>query len=231
MVEIPEFVNFLTTSKTDFIRARKRRQFERLYDPIRQAFREWLRKIGVQSLEVTVSDEARSIERELRRLTEEVPELAEFFGFRNPTKVLVDDNSGEIPASFQEGVEGTFPVGEGGKGQGEGVLDVGDEPGETLVANDETPQTPSKPISRTSRRGPKITIVEASDRLDMAWVDGDAVCINSGHPSYARNRNASARRLHCLFAVGNAVQRFMIESGDGEDTLFVDRMMAAWGRR
>ena len=39
VVEIPDFVKFLTTSKTDFIRKGKHREFERLYDPIRQEFK------------------------------------------------------------------------------------------------------------------------------------------------------------------------------------------------
>ena len=231
MVEVPGLVKFLTTSKTDFIRKGKQKEFEQLYDPIRQEFKQWLKDIGVEPIEVAGTDEARKLERELKKLVDEVPELADFFGFPSKKRVLAPDSDGEVPAAIHQGVELTFPVGEGTKGQGPGVVDVGDDPGEALLEKEQG-EPRAKPISRTAHRGPKIAFAEAPDRTDLAWVEGSNVVINSAHPAYVRNRgDAKARRLHSLFAIGSAVQRFLAAEVETPDLMFVDRMMQAWGKK
>jgi len=231
IVEVPDLVKFLTTHKTDFIRKGKQKEFERLYDPIRQEFREWLKDIGVEPTEVEGTDEATKLERELKKLVDEVPELADFFGFRSKKRVPAPDSDGEMPAITHEGVDLTFPVGEGTKGQGPGVVDLGDDPGEALLEKEQGDKR-AKPISRTARRGPKIAFAEAPDRMDLAWVEGSNVVINSAHPAYVRNRgNSKARRLHSLFAIASAVQRFLAAEGETPDLMFVDRMMQAWGKK
>lgn len=231
LVEVPDLVKFLTTAKTDFIRRGKQKQFEGLYDPIRQQFKSWLKDIGVEPTEVAGTDEARRLERELKRLVDEVPELADFFGFRSKKPVLRPDSAGEVPATPHEGLEVTFPVGEGSKGQGPGPADVGDEPGQALLQKDEGEKR-AQPISRRAQRGPKIAFAEAPNRTDLAWVEGSNVVINTAHPCYVRVRgHTKARRLHSLFAVGGAVQRFLAQEGESPDLMFVDRMMGAWGKK
>lgn len=231
LVEVPKFVEFLTTSKTDFIRRWKHREFEKLYDPIRQEFKAWLGELGIQSVEIAGTDEAAKLERELKKLLDDVPELSEFFGFRARKPILQPSRSGSIRAGTHEGVEITLPIGEGEGGEGTGPVDVGDQPGQALV-EDEEGGTRATPISRVGRRGPRITFAEAPDRLDLAWVDGNNVVINSGHPSYIKTcSNATARRLHNIFAIANAVQRFLASGGDFQDLMFIDRLMAAWGKK
>ena len=207
LVEIRNFVNFLTTAKTDFIRVRgKHREFERLYDPVRREFKTWLAELGIQPTEIAGTDEATRLERELKKVLDDVPELGEFFGFRTKKSVLVQDENGTVVANKHEGIEETFPVGEGEAGDSLGAVDVGDQPGQALVENAESGTTRAKPISRAGRRGPRIGFAEAPDREDMAWVDGNSVVINSVHPCYLKAySDATAKRLHCLFAIGSAV--------------------------
>jgi hypothetical protein len=231
VVEIPDFVKFLTTSKTDFIRKGKHREFERLYDPIRQEFKSWLKNLGVVTIEITDRDEAIKLERELKKLVEDIPELSEFFGFPSPKNVLEKYEKGSIFATTQEGIEKTFPVGNGRRGKSSGLVDTGEESGESFKEDQEGLEK-TKQISRTARRGPKIAFVEAPDRSDLAWVDGNNVVINSGHPSYVKVRSDPAtRRLHSLFAIASAVQRFLGGQSDTPDQMFIDRMMAAWGKK
>lgn len=232
VVEIPGFVTFLTTAKTDFIRRGKHREFESLYNPIRQEFKAWLGELGVQPTELIGTDEATRLERELKRILDDVPELSEFFGFRTSKGILQPDSSGTTNASPQEGIEVTFPVGEGKAGEGPGLLDVGEGIGQALVEDKKAGTERAKPISRVGRRGPKITFAEVPDRVDLAWVDGNNVVINSGHPSYIKVRSdATAKRLHSLFAIASAIQRFVVSEGDAGDLMFADRMMAAWGKK
>jgi hypothetical protein len=232
LVEVPDLVHFLTTSKTDFIRHWKHKEFERLYDPIRQEFKIWLKELGVQLSEISASDEALKLERELKKLIDEVPELGEFFGFRGPKPILQPSTSGTITADSQEGAELTFPLGEGEGGESQApIVDIGEGPGEALVENKESGTIPSKPLSRTARRGPKIAFSEVPTRVDLAWVDGNNIVINSGHPAYLKvHSNLTAKRLHCIFAIATAIQRFMF-SGQTSDLIFSDRMMAAWGKK
>ena len=232
LVEIPGFVNFLTTAKTDFIRRKKLREFESLYDPIRQEFKGWLTELGIQSQEVAGTDEGTKLERELRKLLDDVPELADFFGFRTRKPILQQSSSGAVTADMQEGAEATFPVGQGEAGEGPGPVDVGEQPGEALLEDQERGTQRATPVSRTGRRGPKITFYDAPGRVDLAWIDGNNVVINTGHPSYTKVRSDNtARRLHNLFAVAGAVQRFLASEGDGQDLMFTDRMMTAWGMK
>ncbi|MCK4818510.1 hypothetical protein KA005_22260, partial [bacterium] len=231
MVEVPEFVKFLTTSKTDFIRKGKHREFERIYAPIRQEFKDWLNSIGIEPSEIIGSDEAVEIERELKKLVEDIPELSDFFGFRMRKDVLKKDDKGLVRSITQEGTDITFPNGEGEKGEEPGVMDVGDEPGQATVEDKEGRERAS-PISRKARRGPKITFDNRPDRLDLAWIDGNNVIINNGHHSYLKARaNQKTRRLHNLFAVAGAIQRFLGSESEKPDLMFIDRMMAAWGRK
>jgi hypothetical protein len=231
LVEIPDFVHFLTSSKTDFVRRKRLREFEKLYNPIRQEFRDWLKGLGVEPPETTSRDEAARLEREIRKLVDDIPELGEFFGFRIPKQVLQNQASGETLADAQQGAEVTFPIGEGQSHGGEGPLDVGEGPGEALVEDAEKGSIRAKPISRTGRRGPKVAFSESPDRVDLAWVDGNNIVINSGHPAYRKViSNTTANRLHCMHAVANAVQRFLF-NGQPEDLIFTDRMMSAWGKK
>lgn len=232
VVEIPGFAEFLTTAKTDFIRRSKHRKFEDLYNPVRQEFKSWLGELGIQSSEISGTNEAIKLEKELKKLLDDIPELSEFFGFRTRKTTLQSDNSGTTKAKQQEGIEATFPVGEGEKGKGSGPVGEGEQPGQTLSEDKKNGTEPAKPISRVGPRGPKITFVEILDRNDLAWVDGNNVVINNGHPSYVKVRSdATARRLHNLFAIASAVQRFMATESEIKELMFIDRMMAVWGKK
>ncbi len=233
LVEVPAFIEFLTTSKTDFYRRSRRREFEELYNPIRSEFRSWLAELGVRAAEDVHDDAAPQLERVLRQLVDDVPELGDFLGIRDRKSVLVqsDSDSGSVPASVHEGVEVTFPDGDGDGTIQPGPLDIGDQQGESL-GSDASGDKKAKPISRQGRRGPRISFAESPEAPEMAWVNGNTIIINSGHPAYIKARaNPTQRTLHSLYAIGIAVQRFLSEGSEKPDVVFVDRMMAAWARR
>lgn len=100
-----------------------------------------------------------------------------------------------------------------------------------MVENDKGYEK-AKPISRKGRKGPKITFFEAPNRVDLAWVEGNCIFINTGHPCYAKTHtNITARRLHNLFAIASAVQRFLGNESTTPDLMFIDRMMSVWGNK
>lgn len=232
LVEMPGFIDFITTSKTDFNRGKGRnREFERLYGPLREDFKSWLAGLGVQAADNQNSGEANRLERELRRIAESVPELSDFFGFRNRTKVLQAQDDGETRAEQHDGAEITYPDGDGEGGHhNPGPLEPGDGPGTALVANPESGTERATPITRQGRHGPRIAFESRADREELAWVDGNTVTINTGHPAYKKaGTNATAKHTHDIFAIAGAIQKFLAGPENAVDTLFVDRMLAAWG--
>ena len=234
VVEIPGFAKYLTTAKNDFIRKGRHREFEGMYDPIRQEFKKWLKDIGVESGEVINTDEASKLEKELNALMKELPELGDFFGFRTPKSILIPKIDGPINAVTIEGIETTLPITNVPVvcGVVVGPVGPGNVPGLALVEKPEAGVDKAKPISRISKRGPKITFQEVPERIDLAWVEGNNIIVNNGHPGYRKISSSSAlRRLHCLFAIACAIQRFLINQGETLDPMFVDRMMAAWGKK
>ncbi len=238
IVEIRDLINFLTTSKTDFKRGKGRnREFERLYDPVRQEFRLWLSELGIQSTEKAEAEDVVRLERELRRMAEHVPELSDFFGFRARTQVLQPAMDGTAEANIHQGVDLTFPDGEGKRGEGEGPLEPGDQPGETLVKAEGNGTEKAKSVSRTGRQGPRVAFDFQPDKIELGWVEGNSVIINSGHPSYKKaSVNLTSKLLQNLFAVGSAVQRFAMDPADGSvmstpDLTISDRILAAWADR
>ena len=231
LVEVPGFIQYITTSKTDFSRGGlKNRQFERLYGPLRQEFTTWLAGLGVQQAESEDPREAARLERELRRIAESIPELSEFFGFRNNTRILRPNDGGSTPADEHEGIEATFPVGEGNRGDEPGPPAPGDEPGTVLDKSQDSGRHRADPITRRRRSGPRVAFDSRPERVDLAWVEGNTVYINTGHPAYKKaDANATSRMVHCIFAIAGAIQRFLAGPESTSDPMFVDRMMSVWG--
>jgi len=252
VVEVPALVQFLTTTKTDFIKHGRHKQFEELYDPLRQEFKDWLKSLGVEPPETSNISEAGKLEKELKKIVEDIPELGQFFGFRIQKTLFQQSAQGVPAADTSNGVSGDVPgdnvdetgveiqqegqqIGPGASGtcdreQNDGKGDS-QRPRISLTVPDDQGSTRGTPISRPRRRGPKIAFVRAPDRPEMAWVEGNNVVINSGHPSYVKVRgNPQARMLHNLFAIANAIQRYLRAEGE-HDLMFVDRMMRAWGCR
>lgn len=233
IVEVPEFVHFLTANKTDFTKKGQYRKFESLMSPIRRKFEQWLRDdIGIETTEVGETNEATVLEKELRKIIDDVPELSDFFGFWSKKQSLSPDSNGEVKAEILEGIEATFPVGKGAKGTEPFLSEPGDQSSETQVENEQGDRKAS-PISRSSRGGPKISFQEDISRRDLAWVEGTNIIINHGHPVYDKVKsNNKAKNIFYLFAIGCALQRFKnTEEMETPDLQLVDRMMAAWGAK
>ena len=234
LVEIPELIKFLNTSKSDFNRPRgKGKALESLLDLVRQEFKNWLVEIGVS--DVNKNDnaaEVAKIEREVKKIISDIPELMEFFGSSNSRvdKSLVQNSKGEAGSHLEPGIDITYPTGAGDKSNGEvGPVTLGGEDGESLAEGGEER---AKPISRRVRTGPRIAFSSRPDQSDLAWIEGNSIIINSGHPSYEKSKtNPTSRILHNLFSIGSAIQKLILSDENREpDLMFVDKMMAAWGR-
>jgi hypothetical protein len=230
LIEVPKLIDFLTTAKCDFFKGRNPRAFSIFYSPLKDEFKKWLLELGVESLEIDSNNESRFLERELKKLAGDIPELGEFFGYPERKRVLSETNAGEVAAFVTEGIEFTFPEGEGVTNKQDAPQSPGSENGTSLAENADGDRR-AAPISRKAKKGPKIAFVDMHEDPRMAWVDGNTITINRGHPGCKKMGSSErAKRLFFIFAIATALQRYFVEELDRHDLRFVDRMIGAWGK-
>ena len=135
--------------------------------------------------------------------------------------MLKTDETGDISAEEHEGIEVSLPIGNGHKGKNGGLPDIGTEPGQTLLENEKA-SGKANPISRSAHRGPKIAFVNAPDRLDLAWVEGNTISINTGHPVHKKMKSDyKEKRVLYLVAIGCAIKRSLTLSKMSKQIYFL----------
>lgn len=232
LVEIPVFIDFLNTSKTDFIRKRHTAKiFNNYYSNIREEFKNWLKEIGVKTIEAINTEEAIKLEQEIKKLVKEIPELSNFFGSSNKAKVLFKDDLGDISSKIVEGTETTYPNGEGEKSVNEGRLGPGEGAGESIIETVEGLEK-AKPISRRVKSGVRISFADNPERIDLAWLEDNTIVVNSGHCCYQKlKNNMQAKRVHNVYSIAIALNKELNLRGVLENSNnFIDRIMSEWGK-
>jgi hypothetical protein len=233
LVEVPELIDFLTTSKTDFTRKGKFRKFEGIMAPIREELKSWLHELGVDTMEVMEKAETLKLERELKKIIDELPELGDFFGQYFRKRLLTPNADGDVQALETEGAEMNFPMGEGQRGQGSRVSFPGEMPGSSMD-NENNGNSRADTLERNTRRGPKCRFVNAPDQEKLSWAEGNYININHGHALFKRfDGKKTVTFLLDMISIAMAVQRLKIQDNpeDDPDLEFIDRMMAKWAAK
>ena len=81
---------------------------------------------------------------------------------------------------------------------------------------------------RSIRFGPTIHYVSAPDRDDLSWMEGDAVMINTAHPTYQKAASKKVVEYHDLIAVALAMLREVPTASEKLELL--ERFMSRWGK-
>lgn len=233
IVEIPELVKFLTTSKTDFVSRGNQKELESLIDPVRNQFKIWLKEeFGIENVIVEKKDDVRKIEKLLSKIIDEVPELKDFWGAINRKTVIKEINDGQISVSSSDASFPSYPdnATDGIAANPQTIVDVGDSEGKSSI-EDNNGFKKGKPIARKSKTGPKIAFIEMPDRDEISWVEGDKIFINIGSPSYNRIKNNSqAKIVYFLFSIASAFQKFKNKDVEEADIGFIDKLILVWGK-
>ncbi len=232
IIEIPPLIKFLNTSKTEFIRHRTTsKEYHKYYEPARNCFKEWLSETGIRASESYHAPDAIRLEREIKKLIGELPELNQLFGSSYKSPTHIQNQEGEISGNETQGVDYSFPDGPGNNSDGEGYLDPGVDDGVAFEPEKEG-QLKASPISRTKRCGLRINFTDMPDRVELSWVEGNIIFINSSHPSYIKIiKNNIARNLHNIFAISIAVDKELKERGIIEiQDSYINKIMIAWGK-
>lgn len=233
VVEIPRLIDYLTANKIDFIK--KGASVEKLIDPIRQEFKKWLKEQGFQTVELIETDESKLIEKEIKKIINEIPELMSMFGTWGRGHILSENSTGDAKAEISIGGNITFPT-TIGSGRGEiGPYSKGDSD-EQILESAKNGSHKAKPIGRSLREGPRISFVDAKDRLELSWIEGNYIYINTGQPSFIKNKNIkTAKMLHYMLSIACAVMRYRLDDDglnmDESPRFIIDRIMNVWGKK
>jgi len=228
LAEVPPLIQSLNTSKESFI---KRENYQKYIDPLKVKLKEWLHELGITTAEELKTKDAVKLERELKKMIEELPELFHLFGSSIKRNVLAHAKNGLVLAEAQEGINPTLPLhGDSKESDDLGLVDTGTEEGVALVANDDGSQR-AKPISRSRRAGVHISFLEAPDNSALGWLDDDILIINIGHPSYLKVATNNARKMHNIFSIAVTLERELKQRElIKDDENYVERFMIAWGK-
>lgn len=228
IIEIPQLIMCLTTSKTDLNRKGSEwRSIRKIYGRAQDKFKDWLDNFGALPTIKAARTEASKLERTVRQILGSLPEIESFF--RGPYRrkdVFVSGSSG-TPASSAEGIQATFPEGGQGVKGSEAVSDEGTDDGKRI---DENLQGEKKalPISRKSRTGPRIEWIDSPGREELGWVDQGSIYINEGHPAYKRAER-QYKSYHDLLSVAIAIARYANKT-DIEAFDLLNQFFSIWGR-
>lgn len=231
VVEVPELAEILTTNKADFLRdSTSLSRYYRYRKAIQRAIRPVLRGLGELEEERRpggAGDDAsegreRSLAEEMEGVLEELlgefPELG-LAGFGGRSSV--DDG--------RSGADGSRSSADDGRGPGTASRDralvhgAGNGAGGAVEgARNGGGQGPS------ARRGDPISIEfeDRPERAELAWLEDGTVCVNRGHPAYARATQEDAEDYHVALAVAWALSS-CLDRGHSPQA-FVSRFLWSW---
>ena len=229
IIEVPELVECLTTSKCDFRKdGTAGAKFYRFNKAAQQEFRKWLEEIHLlEKQEATTDREARKLQRVVNHIVGEIPDLQQFFGFRSEREGLVQNPDGAEKGSHPEPApKSAEPEPQTGTGDSPAGDNVEAEPrGITLGEGEDLPAIRRL---RSAKFGPVIRHRDAPERPDISWMEGDTILINTAHPAYHKAVEKKVLEYHDMFAVALAMLR---EVPSAQEKLgLLERFMSEWGR-
>jgi len=228
IIEVPQLIMCLTTSKTDFNKkGREWRPIRKIYEEAQNEFKNWLNNLGALPTIKTSRSEASKLERTIRQIINSLPEIEDFFRGPYRKKDVLTSSSSGISASSTEGIQITFPEGGLGTKGSETIPDKGTDNGKRIDKNLQGEKKAS-PISRKSRTGPRIEWIDSPGRDELGWVDQGIIYINEGHPAYKRAEK-QYKYYHDLVSIAIAIARYT-DKTDIEAFELLNRFFSVWGK-
>lgn len=228
--ESPGLVECLTLNKQDFVaHGRLGEKFRRIRRELQTAFTEWLKEIGEAREAERRQRAPRLLEQETARILRRIPELRYLFAASTKDFVARPDTTGDVQATLVDLMQTTrgFTPGENGGGEGIAVF-PGSTEGQSTIPQ-ETGRVKASVRPRTIRSGPRIERVADLDRVDIGWVEGDSVVINTAHPAYAKAEHLRLLAYHERIAVYYALSHEAPLEPEQKLTI-LNRALTEWGK-
>ncbi|HUI64861.1 MAG TPA: ATP-binding protein [Bacteroidota bacterium] len=230
IIEVPELVECLTTSKSDFRKeGTAGAKYYRFSKAAQQEFRRWLEEINLlDPTQGSPDRDTQRLQRVVNHIVAGMPDLQQFFGFRQEREVLVHSAQG----NGQGDAEDASSAGElsahdsSAESRNEAETEHTKERG-GITLEDGT-ELPAERRVRMTKFGPAIRHVHASERADISWMEGETVLINTAHPTYHKAEEKKILEYHNLFAVALAMLREVPSAQ--EKLALLEQFMSQWGR-
>lgn len=225
IVEIPALSEILTTNKMDFLRDttslkkyyRYRKAIQEVIYPI---LREFGQETGPKDQKKQFLTLSKAIERALRYVLGDFPELIPLLGLRK-TKIkgpsFVSEKELPLVAISQE-KEKSEQNEEKTKEKG---LPSSEKPSKTILSNAKKKQ---------GKQGPALSIgfEERGEKEALARMVENKIWINSLHPAYLKAQKEGFEQYHILFSVGWVLSNFLEDNRSPQT--FINNFLASWGK-
>lgn len=228
VVEIPALAEILTTNKMDFLKdTASLKKYYTFRKTIQQAVMPLLENLGE---EVNILDKQKSfrslsneIERALRYVLGDFPELAPLFNFRNLNKLGPSFASSTEPPLISiidknpETTENQIK---------QSILKNKTDEESVRSANSQTDKVKNK----KGKRGPVFSIVFEKARKDsaLARMIENRIFINSSHPAYIKAQEKKQEPYHIVLCTALALSNFLEDNHSPQK--FISDFLASWGR-
>lgn len=228
VVEIPELASILTTSKMDFLKDAKslkkyysfRKAIQQAVTPLLAEMGEEVNHLAEQKIFCSLANE---IERALRYVLGDFPELVPLLGIRHLKK---------LGLGLEPVIGSLISITTGNPAQEDASTEE-QENASNKQSSDNQPKNPSAisaKKSKKSSKGPALSIgFEKREQGDgMARMMESKIWINSSHPAYQRVKKTKQEPYHIVFCVALALSDFLEDNSSPHK--FIDDFLASWGR-
>jgi hypothetical protein len=226
IIEVPELVECLTTSKCDFRRdGTAGNRYYRFNKAAQQEFRRWLEEIHLlEKQEANADKDVQRLQRLVNHIVAEIPDLQQFYGSRADHMGLVKETGGDARGALPQSLRGN---GDGAEAASH-IETAAREAAEAGISLDEGGEFPAVRRLRDAKSGPVIRYVHSPNRPDISWMEGDTVLINTAHATYSKAVEKRVLEYHNLFAVALAMLR---EVPSAQEKLsLLEQFMSEWGK-
>jgi hypothetical protein len=224
LVEVPQLVELLNTSKSDFLKdSRNLPRYYRLRKGIQAAVEPVLKSMGELAAPPPARDReagdfGRRFERVLDGLLADFPELSPLLGRRLAGRPGADAGEG-APEEVR------LELGEAAAAESAGPPEKASEP--------PVPPPPGGPdevaaSARRSRRPTmKIVFADEPDREEMARLEEDTIVVNRKHPAWSQARGTGDADYHVAVCIAWVLAEYL--PPEKPPRRFIDRFLARWG--
>jgi len=237
VVEVPELVEVLNTTKSDFMKdPNSLQKYYNARKVIQHAAMDLLDTLGETRTSEQKTDKGlerlrKEIDRVVGEILPDFPELAPLFGRKkrgDEVSALLSDSQGPVATDVAEGAD--FATGDkGGPGEGGGVEESIEGPlaGEHLEAEEGGDGQAKEHAIRRKRPGLMIGIDQETGGNVLGWLRENTIDINALHPAYKRVETRPEAGVYIIFAVASVLSVHVQEKRAPLE--FLHRFMAAWG--
>jgi len=230
IIEVPELVGCLVTSKTAF---RKDGSFGvkyyNFYRVAQEDFIKWLEEIGLRERKMEEEKDAelaKKLAKIAGKIITDIPELQTLFSAGQIKQVLLPLSESDEKASLVEG--GTQEIGSVETGGNKAGVTTAPGPDIGNILQQPGVEQPVTRRTRSIKFGPSISFVSDEEREEISWTEGlEKVLINKAHPAFKSAARSGFPFYHYVLAIGFAIIR---ELPPDEDKMgILNRYLTNWG--